>query len=135
MRPIKFRYVYRPYGTNKIIIVHYTLEQLEELTISKSKYIADPSYELISRDQLTGRYDKDGKEIYEGDILNIPSTGYDVKEYNHRVIWNEYTLTYEGITKSGRVYELWYDEELEVIGNIYENPEYKRDFFKDTKGE
>jgi len=120
MRPIKFRawnkesyYMYDPDDNNMEMFMY-----LDGVIYYDGQDTDD--YILM---QYTGLKDKNGKEIYEGDILNIPSTGYDVKEYNHRVIWNEDTLTYEGITKSGRVYELWYDEELEIIGNIHENPE------------
>ena len=71
--------------------------------------------------QYTGLKDKNGKEIYEGDIL----THDDEREYPAplvKVIWyNEQAKFYtEGVSFSGDLDE-W--NGCEVIGNIYENPE------------
>ena len=72
--------------------------------------------------QYTGLKDKNGKEIYEGDILLYPNTGYDPSRGDNP---NELSKV---IFKDGGfyaddygVYEI--DLECEVIGNIYENPE------------
>jgi uncharacterized phage protein (TIGR01671 family) len=74
-------------------------------------------YELM---QFTGLYDRHGKEIYEGDIVEW-ETDIDRDYYNgpHRFIREE--VKFEG----GAFYPVCsIDEyEFEVIGNIYENPE------------
>lgn len=83
--------------------------------------------------QFTGMKDKDGKEIYEGDILVIgaPKFGY-LRNLNneyikYQVIFQrcEYMLsrTGNGVIwgRLSRIQELIY--ECQIVGNIYENPE------------
>ncbi len=73
--------------------------------------------------QYTGLKDKNGKEIYEGDILK------DGKGQHGHVLWAHNSWLMEWMARD---YEghLTYDKMLddcfgygEVIGNIYENPE------------
>lgn len=79
-------------------------------------------------EQFTGLYDKNGKEIYEGDIVNhgdnFPSVvKYDEKECAFRL--------FEDKPKYARGYRFYprdheinaYTSPIEIIGNIHENPE------------
>ena len=84
--------------------------------------------------QYTGLHDKNGKEIYEGDILG---------GYPHATVWVEYAndwgcfeacwdedysldVGYKAIKKESQLLAnalLDCKDKWEVIGNIYENPE------------
>ena len=86
--------------------------------------------------QHTGLKDKNGKEIYEGDILTSPEYPYqDDGKYNyHGVIeWIDEEASFymtkrlanpeKRGTLNGISQPIESIEEFEVIGNIYENPE------------
>jgi uncharacterized phage protein (TIGR01671 family) len=69
--------------------------------------------------QFTGWYDKNRNEIYEGDLVKIDGK-------IHQVIWNDEAgafiiLSNDGTMLMGGDYLV---DVTEVIGNIYENPEY-----------
>jgi len=71
--------------------------------------------------QYTGLKDKNGKEIYEGDILAL-------KTHYNDVVFGFVVFNYGAFCLSSR--ETYYDDELisnlgvefEVIGNVFENP-------------
>lgn len=77
-----------------------------------------PSFVLM---QYTGLHDKNGKEIYEGDILKVYYKG--MSEVGYVEYDNDY-CEYKIIINTDKDYfSLWKSIDLEKIGNIYENPE------------
>ena len=75
--------------------------------------------------QFTGLLDKDGKEIYEGDILHTITFGFNPEEYTAIILYrncsfqlsNGRNLFYFGQSDLTKM------DDTIVIGNIHDNPE------------
>lgn len=111
--------------TNKGIVYTVTHKVSDYVEVNKNgkkdTYYSNWDYEAfysktLELMQYTGLHDKNGKEIYEGDIIG-GLKGYKGKDLT-LVVEFEYGAYYVG---GDELYS--HNEVCEVIGNIYENPE------------
>ncbi|MCU5706117.1 YopX family protein [Bacillus wiedmannii] len=126
MRESKFRYTFKHIGTGNIEKKIYTLKQLEERNANELSpcFNKEFGYELVSRDQYIGLKDKNENEIYERDVVDAT---YDGESFVGIVVYDASELGFKatnGKENYGSNFQyLTCCEEVEVIGDIYENTE------------
>lgn len=140
-REIKFRGKTVPDG--RWVYGYYVVMENETKTVTRhaimdlldkdNQYIKDgKSYHMSvsvvdaeTVGQFTGLHDKNGKEIYEGDIICSP------RGNKHYIVYDENNGSYAAVKIGNKpedgmcsITKYWIEHyEKEVIGNIYDNPE------------
>ena len=125
MREIEFRGKTRTTEGSKWVYGYYYKvksffdnESANYITVIRSHHLTDFNVNEETIGQYTGLKDKNGQKIFEGDIVKA---FYFEKEVIGKIefIYGTFALTNSGISDN----QLFIFEKLEVIGNIYDNPE------------
>ena len=116
-RPIKFRARHK--GTGELIYFSAGFTELAAFLEERARNGgSEADYDWM---QFTGLTDKNGKEIYEGDILRHRFEDYEDWS-NYRVVYEDAAFIAREI-KPPHHFTLGKNSNFEVIGNVFENPE------------
>ena len=122
MKPIKFRIFNKK--IKSYIDIHSSAIMIDELNNLNDNLIVE---------QFTGLHDKNGKEIYEGDILNVGEylvceivyVDKNVEDYGDEIHCAFHAKVY--IHNKTIPLDSYLKNNCEIIGNIHENPELLTD--------
>lgn len=126
MREIKFR-AWLKYGkeivdVEEIDFMNEVINYIDNDYENNEQEIIGAYFENIELMQYTELKDKNNKEIYEGDVVKLRSNhGIGVIKYYDE--WGAFIVEYIKPRPLVVLGINYYKEDIEVLGNIYENPE------------
>ena len=126
MREIKFR-AWLKYGkeivdVEEIDFMNEVINYIDNDYENNEQEIIGAYFENIELMQYTELKDKNNKEIYEGDIVKLRANhGIGVIKYYDE--WGAFIVEYIKPRPLAVLGMNYYKEDIEVLGNIYENPE------------
>lgn len=131
MREIKFRLWDKKYhvfdecgAPDMFISINGEIYEKEERTYAMQSYTEYEKADHYELSQYTGLKDKNGKEIYEGDVVSaFHGTQLSAVTWNKEFGLYEVVLQVSGLSASTEELLGNHLDVIEVIGNIYENPE------------
>ncbi len=117
MREIKFR----AYSPSEDKMYYFDLSTYMKVNEAEQEDLCSSEAAMNGLMQFTGLKDKNGKEIYEGDILKESEHG--IFEVVWDLKWAKFKLDHTRVGSTIQYPEWNRGIRMEIIGNIYENPD------------
>lgn len=116
---IKIRYTWRRKSDNGIVQRTEYLDNIECGELLKVGVFMNPLYDLIARDLFTGWKDKNGQDIFKGDLISESGSPL------YEVVWQAHSGQWimQSLSEGNGYRQMAYDYaqlNYEIIGNIHE---------------